>query len=114
MSNIKTMGILPGEFLISEGPGAISRDAVTVAAGPALAAGTLLGAMATGEYAPYDNAGKDGAEIAVGILYAPLHESGVARHGVAIMRLAEVDGRLLIGLDAAGRDDLASHHIVIR
>lgn len=114
MSNIKTMGTLPAEFLISEGPGAISRDAVLVAAGPALAAGTLLGATATGEYAPYDNAGKDGAEIAVGILYASLHASDFARRGVAITRLAEVDSRLLSGLDAAARDDLASHHIVIR
>ncbi|KVX52955.1 head decoration protein [Burkholderia stagnalis] len=114
MSNVKTMGTLPGEFLISEGPGAISRDAVLVAPGPALAAGTLLGATATGEYAPYDNAGKDGAEIAVGILHAALPASDAARRGVAIMRLAEVDSRLLTGLDAAGRDDLASHHIVIR
>ncbi|MBR8093809.1 head decoration protein [Burkholderia cenocepacia] len=114
MSNVKTMGILPGEFLISEGPGRISRDPVSVVAGPALVAGTLLGATATGEYAPYDNAGKDGAEIAVGILYAPLAASEVARPGVAIKRLAEVDRRLLTGLDAAARDDLAEHHIVIR
>ncbi|ACQ98927.1 head decoration protein [Burkholderia pseudomallei] len=114
MSNIQTMGALPAEFLISEGPGQISRDAILVAAGPALPAGCVLGTIGTGEYAPYDSAATTGAEVAVGILYAPLPASDKPRPAVAIKRLAEVDARLLAGLDAPARDDLAAHHIVIR
>ena len=57
------------EFLISEGSGQISREAITVSAGDALPAGQVLGIeTATGEYAPYSNAATDGTEVAVGVL----------------------------------------------
>mgnify|MGYP001951981508 CR=1 FL=1 len=44
-----------GEFLLSEGTGNISREAINVAAGPALEPGQILGLVtATGQFAPYN------------------------------------------------------------
>ncbi len=54
MSIVKEQGILPAEFLVSEGNGQISREQIVVKAGPALPAGQVLGVTNTGEYAPYD------------------------------------------------------------
>ncbi|MCO8649016.1 head decoration protein, partial [Burkholderia multivorans] len=56
MSNVKQQGVLPAEFLVSEGNGQISRERIVVKAGPALPAGQVLGVTSTGEYAAYDNA----------------------------------------------------------
>jgi hypothetical protein len=75
----KTEGRHTGEFLISENLGHISRDeaTVTVAATTTLAAGMVLGRLATGKYVPYDDAGSDGSEVAYGILYeAAVNEAG--------------------------------------
>ncbi|WGS40363.1 head decoration protein [Burkholderia sp. JSH-S8] len=114
MSNVKTQGVLTAEFLISEGEGQISRDAIVVQAGPALAAGQVLGVIGTGEYAPYDNTANDGSEVAACVLYAPLPASDKPRHATAITRLAEVAGGQMAGLDAAGRADLAAHFVIVR
>ncbi|KVN77118.1 hypothetical protein WT15_19435 [Burkholderia stagnalis] len=114
MSNVKQQGVLPAEFLVSEGNGQISRERIVVKAGPALPAGQVLGVTGTGEYAPYDNAANDGSEVAAAILYAPLAASEVPRPATGIVRLAEVTGGRLTGLDAAGRTDLAERHVIIR
>lgn len=70
------------EFLVSEAPGTISRDnvTVTVPAATVLAPGSVLGKIAaTGKYALYDEANSDGTETAAGVLYAELDNSeGVA------------------------------------
>ena len=103
------------EFLISEGSGQISREAITVSAGDELPAGQVLGIeTATGEYAPYSNAATDGTEVAVGVLYAPLPASANARAGVAVVRLAEVSAARLTGLDTAGAADLKARNIIVR
>lgn len=103
------------EFLLSEGNGQISRDAITVKAGADLPSGQVLGIeTATGEYAAYSNAANNGTEVAVGILYAPLPASTNARAGVAIARLAEVSAARLTGLDAAAVADLKARHIIVR
>lgn len=103
------------EFLLSEGDGQISREAVTVPAGAALSAGQVLGIVtATGEYAAYSNAATNGTEIAVGILYAPLPASEAIRSGVAIVRLAEISAARLTGLDSAGIADLKTRNIIVR
>lgn len=77
----KSEGQHEGEFVVSESPGTISRDevTVTVAASTTLAPGTVLGKLtATGKYVPYDNAGSDGSEVAYGVLYGELVNSAGA------------------------------------
>lgn len=77
----KTEGQHTGEFLVSESPGHISRQqvTVTVAAETTLAAGTVLGRLtATGKYVPYDNSGSDGSETAYGVLYGEIENEGLA------------------------------------
>ncbi|OXI33068.1 head decoration protein [Burkholderia sp. AU16741] len=114
MSNVKQQGVLPAEFLVSEGNGQISRERIVVKAGPALPAGQVLGVTSTGEYAPYDNTANDGSEVAAAVLYAPLVASEAPRPATGVVRLAEVVGGLLTGLDAAGRGDLAERHVIVR
>ena len=115
MSNIHREPVHAGEFLLSEGAGKISREAINVVAGPALIAGQVLGIVtATGEFAPYNPVAEDGSENAVCILYASLGESDVSRRGRAVVRLAEVSESLLTGLDLAAEKDLASHFIIVR
>ncbi|WP_186163617.1 head decoration protein [Burkholderia gladioli] len=114
MSIVKEQGVLPAEFLVSEGNGQISREQIVVKAGPALPAGQVLGVTNTGEYAPYDNKAEDGSEVAGAVLYAPLAASEESRPATGIVRLAEVVGGLLTGLDAAGRTDLADRHLIVR
>ncbi|QJP72390.1 head decoration protein [Burkholderia glumae] len=114
MSNWKVQGVLTAEFLVSEGSGQISRERIVVKAGAALPSGQVLGVTSTGAYAPYDNAANDGSEVAAAILYAPLAASDTSRSATGIVRLAEVAGELLTGLDAAGRSDLAERHVIVR
>ncbi|AZE61759.1 MULTISPECIES: head decoration protein [Pseudomonas fluorescens group] len=104
-----------GEFLLSEGAGNISREAINVAAGPALEPGQILGLVtATSEFAPYQPTAEDGTENAVAILYGPLSESDVARRGRAIVRLAEVSEAHLTSLDPAAEKALAAHFVIVR
>lgn len=115
MSNIQREPVHAGEFLLSEGPGSISREAISVAAGPALVAGQLLGLVeATGQFAPYDPSAEDGSEKANCILFAPLGESEVVRRGRAVVRLAEVSEASLTGFDAEAERDLAAQFIIVR
>ncbi|WP_407597070.1 head decoration protein [Pseudomonas aeruginosa] len=104
-----------GEFLLSEGAGNISREAINVAAGPALEPGQILGLVtASSEFAPYQPTAEDGTENAVAILYGPLGESDVARRARAIVRLAEVSEAHLTGLDPAAEKALAAHFVIVR
>jgi hypothetical protein len=104
-----------GEFLLSEGAGNISREAINVAAGPALEPGQILGLVtATSEFAPYQPTAEDGTENAIAILYGPLGESDVVRRGRAIVRLAEVSEGHLTGLDLAAEKALAAHFVIVR
>ena len=120
-----TEGRHTGEFILSEGSGAISRDAVTVdvPATTVLEAGTVLGQLSgTGHYAPYDDAHSDGSEVAAGILLAGLdNEAGLVpaeMAGVVINALAEVrEDDLVWGTDvdeAGGLVDLAALFIKAR
>jgi hypothetical protein len=111
---IKTEGIHTAEFLLSEGEGQISRENIDVKSGDALPAGQVLGKTAADVYGPYDPAAADGDQVAVGILYAPLDASATTRRAVGIVRLAEVAGAVLTGLDAAAQTALASQHIIVR
>lgn len=104
-----------GEFLLSEGAGNISREAINVAAGPALEPGQILGLItASGEFAPYHPTAEDGTENAIAILYGPLGESDVVRRGRAVVRMAEVSEVHLTGLDPAAEKALAAHFLIVR
>lgn len=112
---MKTESMHAGEFLLSEGNGTISREAINVAAGGALEPGQILGLItATGEFAPYNPTAEDGTEIAVAILYGPLGESEVVRRGRAVVRHAEVSEAHLTGLDPAAEKALAAHSVIVR
>lgn len=115
-----TMGARTGEFLLSEAPGTLSREAVVIASGAgALAAGTVLGKIDVGgEYTPYLAASEDGSESAAGILLAAVDATDAAQDAVIIARLAEVASAKLVWADAddatAGLADLAALTIVAR
>jgi hypothetical protein len=112
---IKKEPIHAGEFLLSEGAGQISREAINVAAGAALYPGQLLGLVtATGEFAPYDPEANDGTESATCILFGPLGQSDVVRRGRAVVRLAEVSEAHLTGLDLDAEKALAAKFIIVR
>ncbi|MCO8167861.1 head decoration protein [Pseudomonas sp. 21LCFQ02] len=114
MTTIKE-SIHPGEFLLSEGAGSISREAINVAAGEALPAGQVLGLVsASGEFAPYSPAAEDGSEVAVAILFAGLASSDIVRRGRAVVRLAEVSEAHLTGLDLDGEKALGKQFIIVR
>lgn len=110
-----------GGFIVSEGNKSISRDAVVIGSG-ALEAGTVLGRVAaTGVYLKLDPAAEDGSESAAGILFDAVDASAGAANGVAITRLAEVNGAELIwpdGIDGGDKDaaltELAAQHIIVR
>lgn len=113
--NIRQETIHAGEFLLSEANGQISREAINVAAGAALAPGQVLGLItASGEFAPYDPAAEDGTENAACILFGPLGQSDVMRRGRAVVRLAEVSEAHLTGLDADAEKALSARFIIVR
>lgn len=104
----------PGEFLLSEGSGAISRDAVTIGAGD-LPAGQVLGKVtASGNYVAYDPGASDGSEVAAAILYGAADATDGAVQAVAVTYHAEADGGQLTGLDDAAIDQLSDNYIKIR
>ncbi|OCW22349.1 head decoration protein [Pseudomonas sp. S3E12] len=112
---MKVESMHAGEFLLSEGAGNISREAINVAAGAALEPGQILGLVTlTSEFAPYQPTAEDGTENAIAILYGPLGESDVPRRGRAIVRLAEVSEAHLTGLDPAAEKALANHFVIVR
>lgn len=112
---MKTESMHAGEFLLSEGAGNISREAINVAAGAALEPGQILGLITlSSEFAPYEPTAEDGTENAIAILYGPLGESDVVRRGRAIVRMAEVSEAHLTGLDPAAEKALATHFVIVR
>ncbi|OKP74841.1 head decoration protein [Pseudomonas fluorescens] len=112
---IKLESMHAGEFLLSEGAGNISREAINIAAGAALEPGQILGLITvSGEFAPYQPTAEDGTENAIAILYGPLGQSDVVRRGRAVVRLAEVSEAHLTGLDPAAEKALAAHFLIVR
>ncbi|MEF0146183.1 head decoration protein [Pseudomonas guariconensis] len=115
MSNTYVEPVHAGEFLLSEGAGKISREAIDLAPGAALVAGQVLGQLtATGQFAPYNPEAEDGSETAKCILFASVGASEEMRRGRAVVRLAEVSEALLTGLDPAGEKALAAQFIIVR
>lgn len=117
-----TESLRPGEFIIAEANGSISREEVTVVSGQNLVAGTVVGKItASGKYTAYDDDNADGSSTAAGILYAAVDASAADKPGVIIARHAEVDDSLLTwaatndaGDKTAGKADLAALTIILR
>jgi hypothetical protein len=121
-----TEGKYTAEFLISEGPGSISREnaVVTVAASAKLVPGAVLALVGT-KYVEYDNAGTDGSQTAVAVLYAEADNTDGGSPAdfdrAIVARLAEVrlaDLAWFSGASAgdktAGVADLLAVNIVAR
>ena len=111
-----TEAVRPGEFIIAEANGTISREVVTIAAAAgAMVAGTVLAKLTSGgKYVEYDDVGSDGTETAAAILYAACPDSASDQLAVVIVRHAEVEESLLTGINAGGKADLAAADIIFR
>ncbi|TWA73944.1 bacteriophage lambda head decoration protein D [Azospirillum brasilense] len=92
-----TEGRHAAEFILSEGNGSVSRDAITIVSGAGkLAAGTVLGKItASGKYTASPATGSDGSQTAAAILLAPVDATSADATGVAVTRFSEVNGNTL-------------------
>jgi len=79
-------------FVVSEAPGTLSREAVTIASGTAaLSPGAVVGRLpATGEYTAYDQTATNGSEVAAGIVLEAVDASAAAAAVAILARQAEV------------------------
>lgn len=107
----KTEGQHTAEFLASEAPGTLSRDAGTVyvPANTTLQGGTVLGQESQGgRYQQYDETLSNGAEVAAAVLYNELvndTDAAVDLDATVINLNAEVRSASLVfadGVDEAG------------
>lgn len=93
-----------------------NREVVTIKSGNALSDGTVLGKItATGKYAAYDDEASDGTQTAAGILLGDCNAAAADKSAAILIRgPAVVSEGDLIGIDAAGKVDLAAIGIVVR
>jgi hypothetical protein len=98
MSTVFTEGRHPGEFLLIEGNGQISREAAVIVSGSGvIAPGTVLGKIsASGKYQPSPATGTDGSETAVAVALYGCDATSADQKIAIIARSAEVkaDGLL--------------------
>ena len=110
-----TEGIRAGEHILSEANGKRSRETGVLATGENLTAGTVLGRLtAGGNLVAYNNAGTDGEEVAVGILYNNVDATDADTNAVYSARDTEVSSAILVGLDQGAITDLAALGIITR
>jgi len=115
------------DFMVSEAPGKLSRDniTVTVPADTTYSPGQVIGTLAAdGNYVPYDPTGSDGSETATGILYASVindTDGELELAGVVINLNAEVRRAGLVWADgltdeqkADAEEDLMALGIKVR
>jgi len=121
MTTLTETACYAGEFILSEGNGAISRETVTVTGG-SYPAGKVLGQVtASGKYTEHTPGATGGSEVAAAILYEAVDASGADADGVIVARMAEVNGDLLTwksGISdpnkAAGIAALATNNLIVR
>jgi hypothetical protein len=118
-----TEGKYPGQFLLSESDGLISRDNITlhVAAGIKLNPGRVIGKISGGAYVAQESSATDGSETAVGVLYGNEADNtdgnAAADFEVVIVNFAaEVRGPDLSVGSSVGTvvADLATHGVKVR
>lgn len=87
----------PGEFMVSEGNGRISRETVTIASGANLEPATVLGKVtASGKHTILAPAATDGSQNAAAILYGHAKAAAADVQAVAVVRMAEVKSAELV------------------
>lgn len=98
MSTVFTEGRHPGEFLLIEGNGQISREAAVIVSGSGvIAPGTVLGKIsASGKFAPSPATGTDGSESAVAIALHGCDATSADQKIAIIARSAEVKADSLL------------------
>jgi hypothetical protein len=112
-----TEGKHTAEFVVSQAPGTLSVDAVTIVLGQDRKAGDVMGKItASGKYKIYDNAAVDGSEVAAGILWGDVDATAADKPGTLLERLAEVraadlgwNGQAQPAIDAGLADLLAKN-----
>lgn len=111
----KTLAPRAYSFLLSEAPGTLSREEVTILTGEVLDAGTVLGKVTiSSKHVAYSGAAADGSEDADCILCDAVDATDGDQKATVIARLAEVDENKLVGADADGLADLAVKLIIAR
>ncbi|MEM5541762.1 head decoration protein [Sulfitobacter sp. AS92] len=87
----------PGQYLVSEASGMRSREQGIIASGSGvLKAGAVLGMVtASSKLVPYDPAGVDGSETAVGILFEGCDATSADVRRTYTVRDAEVHAEML-------------------
>jgi len=116
--SIVTQGARSADFLLSEASGERSRAQINLlATAVAISAGTIVALSGAG-YAPYEPVEPDpenpAEPPALAILYNNKAASNAEQLAAAIVRDAEVDRNLLIGLDDAAEAALIAQGIIIR
>ncbi len=83
----------PTNVIVSEAPGTLSREKITIDESQTVRAGECLGRVtASGEYARYDNGAGDGTEVARAIALADVTTgAGETADIAALVRLCEVN-----------------------
>lgn len=124
MSTVFTEGRHPGEFLLTEGNGQISREVGIIVSGSGvIAPGTVLGRItASGKLAPSPATGSDGSESAVAVALYGCDATSADQKVAIIARSAEVKADALVFAssvnDAAKRTakatQLAAAGIIVR
>lgn len=91
-SPVYTLGNLPFEAMVSEAPGYISRDNVTIPANLGiLKPGTVLGKITeTNKYVPSTVTATDGSEVACAVLLTEVDTATGEKQAAALARTAEV------------------------
>ncbi|OYW51988.1 MAG: hypothetical protein B7Y80_21125 [Hyphomicrobium sp. 32-62-53] len=98
MSTVFTEGLRPGEVLLTEANGQISREVGVIASGSGiLAPGTVLGKNSTsGKYAPSPATGTDGTQTAVAVALYGCDATSADQKITIIARDAEVKADYLV------------------
>lgn len=101
----------PGEFVLSEGNGEISRETVTLlATEEVIAAGTVMSADGDGKYVPFAT----GAATAAILYERSGVDADVDQQVAVIARDAEVARALLTGLTTESEAALGAVGIIVR
>ena len=123
VSQVLTDGARAGCYIVSEASNPQrSREQGALAAGNALAAGTVVGRLtATKEFTAYDPAAATGAEVVAGILFDNVSAGTAAKRAVFSVRDMEANGHELVwpsgstpSQKAAGEAALAKLGIIVR
>lgn len=87
----------PSEVILSEAPGTLSRETVTIVSGEGVVpVGMVLGVVtASGKYAQYDDGNGDGSETAVAIALESVDATSADAECAVMIRLGEYKTDLL-------------------